>query len=152
MAQKEKREEEKAGEEKKKGYTYEFYHEIGKKGGETTKEKHGDETLEEHMRQHGQETESRARSGSESDLQNADAVVVRIIDIVYPASREDLINSLEESGDVEQSDKEWVSRRLQDRTYKDSKDVMRSLGIEETRGAKGGRARGSAARATEEAT
>ena len=43
-------------EEKGKGYTYEFYHEIGKKGGkkggETVKRRHGHETLEEVRKEH----------------------------------------------------------------------------------------------------
>ena len=51
------------GEEAKKPYTYEFYHDIGKKGGlaggrkggEATKRKHGHESLEEHRREHGEE-------------------------------------------------------------------------------------------------
>ncbi|MCX9010694.1 MAG: hypothetical protein OIN66_06175 [Candidatus Methanoperedens sp.] len=50
--------EERGTEEKGKPYTYEFYHEIGKKGGrkggETTKRKHGHETLEEHRKEHGE--------------------------------------------------------------------------------------------------
>ena len=50
-------------EETEKGYTYEFYHDIGKKGGqaggnnggEATKRKNGHESLEEHRREHAEE-------------------------------------------------------------------------------------------------
>ena len=59
MAREEKTEEAGEREEGGKPYTYEFYHDIGKKGGrkggETTKKKHGHESLEEHRKEHGGE-------------------------------------------------------------------------------------------------
>lgn len=43
-----------AEEQKKegKGYIYEFYHEIGMKGGETLKKRHGRESHEEVQKEH----------------------------------------------------------------------------------------------------
>jgi hypothetical protein len=98
--------------------------------------------------------EAKAKAEEVPGLKDVDTVEMHIIDIKYPASKEDIINAFEEFDDVDPSDKEWVSKHLQDGTYKNDDEVIHAMGLKYTltaTGHKGGEARGTRTRATEEA-
>lgn len=98
--------------------------------------------------------EAKAKAEEVPGLKDVDTVEMHIIDIEYPASKEDIIKALEEFENVDSSDKEWVSKHLPGGTYASDDEVIHAMGLKYTltaTGHKGGEARGTRARATEEA-